>query len=639
MWTENADWTNLECRIWPRAGAAAAALWSGEAYKRAKSNSLMDGINTNINTHTNISISSSAMLVASYVHFAAVIQAAGVKGASVALHSVNEIQRRRRRRNLRPRSNFIDTQDGTGMDTSQYLYQYESGGREMDTIMTLKTVMQHFTGPILRADDKANQNVSLHISSQCPTIPSTLKRPLRSGMFKGAGFNVGNGGWDAWTDEAADHGTLHGDIKGEDNNIDNVNSVNISLNERESSLEQWLYTKAQAGFSLVGLCEMNHWNHIKKQKPVSQPDLTSAYISRDNRPQLAPQENFPMLRSMAARTGFPYSFIHASTGNPYHIALLSEEAFEIKGRWDPSTNPAFQRGALWAYITSRKLHVFVVHLHAHSSTARLEEARTIYNITNTLIADGERVVVMGDFNTLTPLDAQVHKEQALSKLLSQAGQPFTRLKKKFCKNHAGEPNLINLQREAPCELDYDPMRMLLDSGLIDSCYEGCLEHALNDSSSSGSSINTNEFLWSSVPKSVDANNESTSEIDKLNECMQTYCAGSEPTQLVFPGEWTPKTQSNGNNISRPPKLRLDFLLVSPTVIQKAKWHYRKKRASREIERTGAEEDKSRDMDRDEQIKVEGYIEMDIYTDTLSDHYPTAVTWIEDEVGVDEEETK
>ena len=62
---------------------------------------------------------------------------------------------------------------------------------------------------------------------------------------------------------------------------------------------------------------------------------------------------------------FPYSFIHASTGNPYHIALLSEEAFEIKGRWDPSTNPAFQRGALWAYITSRKLHVFVVHLHAH----------------------------------------------------------------------------------------------------------------------------------------------------------------------------------------------------------------------------------------------------------------------------------
>merc|ERR1712054_475893 len=121
--------------------------------------------------------------------------------------------------------------------------------------MTLKTVMQHFTGPILRADDKANQNVSLHISSQCPTIPSTLKRPLRSGMFKGAGFNVGNGGWDAWTDEAADHVTLHGDIKGEDNNIDNVNSVNISLNERESSLEQWLYTKAQAGFSLVGLCE------------------------------------------------------------------------------------------------------------------------------------------------------------------------------------------------------------------------------------------------------------------------------------------------------------------------------------------------------------------------------------------------
>ena len=127
----------------------------------------------------------------------------------------------------------------------------------------------------------------------------------------------------------------------------------------------------------------------------------------------------------------------------YHIALLSEEAFEIKGRWDPSTNPAFQRGALWAYITSRKLHVFVVHLHAHSSTARLEEARTIYNITNTLIADGERVVVMGDFNTLTPLDAQVHKEQALSKLLSQAGQPFTRLKKKFCKNlsliHISEP--------------------------------------------------------------------------------------------------------------------------------------------------------------------------------------------------------
>ena len=31
MWTEHVDHTNLECRMWPRAGAIAARLWGYEA--------------------------------------------------------------------------------------------------------------------------------------------------------------------------------------------------------------------------------------------------------------------------------------------------------------------------------------------------------------------------------------------------------------------------------------------------------------------------------------------------------------------------------------------------------------------------------------------------------------------------------
>ncbi len=112
-------------------------------------------------------------------------------------------------------------------------------------------------------------------------------------------------------------------------------------------------------------------------------------------------KNKPRMVFNAAAAGFTYSHLMTSTAQPYHIGLIAALPFAVLGEYK---EPHFQRGVLHVYFSQMKLHVFIVHLHAKSSVQRAKEAMKLSEIIAPLLADKQKVIIMGDFNTLSPFD-------------------------------------------------------------------------------------------------------------------------------------------------------------------------------------------------------------------------------------------
>ena len=62
---------------------------------------------------------------------------------------------------------------------------------------------------------------------------------------------------------------------------------------------------------------------------------------------------------------------------PYNLGIVSARPFTVVAEYGP---PVFQRGALHVYYASLSLHVIVVHLHAHSSRSRIQEAQELVKV-------------------------------------------------------------------------------------------------------------------------------------------------------------------------------------------------------------------------------------------------------------------
>jgi endonuclease/exonuclease/phosphatase family metal-dependent hydrolase len=145
---------------------------------------------------------------------------------------------------------------------------------------------------------------------------------------------------------------------------------------------------------------------------------------------------------------------------------VSARPFTVLGEYGP---PAFQRGVLHVYFPAMQLHVFVVHLHAHSSQQRIAEAHALVQVGPPMLQRvivafqsefpacvepqqndhravlshrgsvstcsdfllltfvvqvlkphleaGERVALMGDFNTLSRHDSRQHEDARLPQML------------------------------------------------------------------------------------------------------------------------------------------------------------------------------------------------------------------------------
>lgn len=201
------------------------------------------------------------------------------------------------------------------------------------------------------------------MSSQCLGIPETIQRPLYAQEMNVLQFNIADG------------------------------SVGI----RGEYMLEWLQQKAENGVMLIGLCELVGW-----QKVHSTTEIV---------------KNIPLLALRGANAGFVYSHMtNITSTSQYPLGILSIYPFQIMQEYEA---PYFQRGVLYVYFPNIQYHVFIIHLHAHSAIERLKEVEyLLQHRVNALLTNHCKVLIMGDFNTLSPYDHLQHHEDHIVDMLS-----------------------------------------------------------------------------------------------------------------------------------------------------------------------------------------------------------------------------
>lgn len=192
--------------------------------------------------------------------------------------------------------------------------------------------------------------------------------------------------------------------------------------DRRHNIMLWL-RKQEA--DVVGFCEANGW-----------------------------ENDFERLARMA---GFSESAFFP-TSHGYPLAVFSRTPIEIIGRH----NDGFERGVLHVQILQHNF--FIAHLNAHSSSARSQETALLSDLVRNASSENssQGVIVMGDLNTLSPLDKVFHDNMTLEnrpmlEALSTMGC-YTALRRKFLR--ASQPG----ERAA---FDYEAMQNLLSAELQD----------------------------------------------------------------------------------------------------------------------------------------------------------------------------
>ena len=172
-----------------------------------------------------------------------------------------------------------------------------------------------------------------------------------------------------------------------------LNTLDGAPGSRRPNLIAWLQMQARSGVNIVTFCEANGWQDLERADDISKNRL--------------------VIEQIAASGG--YSFVHVTDfgkpsntssasenkAHPYNLGIISTSPFEVLSSIGP---PQLQRGLMHTYFPRTKLHLVVLHLHAHSTSARLLEARLVIEYLRALLAKEERIILTGDFNSLNPLD-------------------------------------------------------------------------------------------------------------------------------------------------------------------------------------------------------------------------------------------
>jgi endonuclease/exonuclease/phosphatase family metal-dependent hydrolase len=226
------------------------------------------------------------------------------------------------------------------------------------------------------------------------------------------------------------------------------------------------------------------------------------------------------LQRRAAKSGFAFAEI-LQTPSSYHLALLSTRPLRVL--FSDVTN--MERGMLAA--ESGGVVFVLVHLHAHSAERRRAEAVRVL----AHVRDVERdmhlpVVVMGDMNTLSPLDAACHRRDGLLDFFA-SGEAA--LREKFLRT-------VRLPNGSDSlAIDYRPMGVLLSGD-----------------------PEWDDIVAGSPPAAAPA-----APFPALVDLLRRFadpdldaCLGTEPTDV-----------SMIEHVDRPPSFRLDFMLASPRALR------------------------------------------------------------------------
>jgi endonuclease/exonuclease/phosphatase family metal-dependent hydrolase len=174
-----------------------------------------------------------------------------------------------------------------------------------------------------------------------------------------------------------------------------------------NALGAWLAGQA---YDVVGLNELNGW------------------------------ERSPDIHGRGASWGYPHAALFVTEHSPYFVGVLSKYPVTVVA----TRSAGFHHGLL--HVRIRGVHYLITHLSPADAARREAEASMLADLVRGLVGP---VVVMGDLNTLSPLDREHHVAARLVDVLR------------------GDATLRRKFLTADGTIDYRPMQRLLDAGLCD----------------------------------------------------------------------------------------------------------------------------------------------------------------------------
>lgn len=152
-------------------------------------------------------------------------------------------------------------------------------------------------------------------------------------------------------------------------------------------------------------------------------------------------------QAVGERAGMPFTVLLRKSSYPLGIMARSRFRVTVQDR-----SPVFAHGLLCVELGTPSVEICVTHLTPHSSTDRLKEASRI----GALVPRDRDFVLLGDLNTLSPLDFDGGTAQALVQHILD-GPHKGRLLRKFCVEG----------QDGVWSLDFKPMRTLLAAPMHD----------------------------------------------------------------------------------------------------------------------------------------------------------------------------
>lgn len=148
------------------------------------------------------------------------------------------------------------------------------------------------------------------------------------------------------------------------------------------------------------------------------------------------------LVEMAKAAGYPYTVLQKRAGFP--LAIMSKHRITDVVK----VIDGMQHGMLYAKIAG--YHFIVTHLHPKTYEKRILEVDTLLKYINR-VPKGEPLLLLGDFNNMSPLDKGDYNNEAKMKLVANS-----------------EKNNPDAKITKNGEIEYTTIQKLLDAGLIDT---------------------------------------------------------------------------------------------------------------------------------------------------------------------------
>ena len=195
----------------------------------------------------------------------------------------------------------------------------------------------------------------------------------------------------------------------------------------------------------------NVWLGFNKKKNLA---AGTEWIKSQNTDVLALQElkgfGQERLEEAAKAWGHDHALIFDRKGG-FPQGLTSKTPIEKIEQIQPENNPKL-RGTL--HCKTAGIHFFVVHFDPRNYLNRQKESAAVAERVRPLVAAGEKVVVLGDFNSHSPADRDFITGQ-------------TALMEKWREKEGGKKRSFNKDGD----LDFSVMQTLFDAGLIDPAAE------------------------------------------------------------------------------------------------------------------------------------------------------------------------